>query len=198
MREPKCALNLPSVIGQTLPSPVANPGPSGIGPQSRRPTSPLPVVMVSLFSLGGTYSTALFAMMSTPECLKPSVWAFLWLATRLLTSWSLLAFVLEPSKLPGVQASQPSAYDASSRNVGFRTFTELRPLKPKRLAGYRIARDQSGAIGGNFARDRCRGHESTCARILVPPAADMILPSPRRQSPQHLGKRTQRGRTLGA
>src|SRR5215831_7070173 len=41
MREPKCALNLPIVIGQTPPCPVANPGPSGIGPQSRRPNSPL-------------------------------------------------------------------------------------------------------------------------------------------------------------
>ena len=39
---PRCALNLPSVIGQTPPCPVANPGPSGIGPQSRRPNSPLP------------------------------------------------------------------------------------------------------------------------------------------------------------
>ena len=71
MRESKCALNLPTVIGQTLPSPVAKPGPNGIGPQSRRPNSPLAVVMagsrVSLVSLGGTYSTALFAMMSTAE-----------------------------------------------------------------------------------------------------------------------------------
>src|SRR5215472_2723695 len=71
MREPKCALNLPIIIGQTPPCPVANLGPSGIGPQSRRPNSPLPVVMagsgVSLFSLGGTYTTALFAMMSTLE-----------------------------------------------------------------------------------------------------------------------------------
>ena len=38
LREPKCALNLPIVIGQTLPFPVANPS----APQSRRPNSPLP------------------------------------------------------------------------------------------------------------------------------------------------------------
>jgi hypothetical protein len=42
MREPNCTLNLPISIGQTPPCPVANPGPSGIGPQSRRPNSPLP------------------------------------------------------------------------------------------------------------------------------------------------------------
>jgi len=41
MRESKYALNLPTVIGQTLPFPVAKPGPNGIGPQSRRPNSPL-------------------------------------------------------------------------------------------------------------------------------------------------------------
>src|SRR5262249_26974289 len=71
MREPKCTLNLPIVIGQTPPCPVANPGPSGIGPQSRRPNSPLsrrygrkPGIAVFI---GGTYSTALFAMMSTPQ-----------------------------------------------------------------------------------------------------------------------------------
>src|SRR5215831_1718035 len=71
MREPKCTLNLPIVIGQTPPCPVANPGPRGIGPQSRRPNSPLsrrygrkPGIAVFI---GGTYSTALFAMMSTPE-----------------------------------------------------------------------------------------------------------------------------------
>src|SRR5262249_30993539 len=53
------------------PVPVANPGPSGIGPQSRRPNSPLPCRYgrkpgIAVF-IGGTYSTALFAMMSTPE-----------------------------------------------------------------------------------------------------------------------------------
>src|SRR5262244_2289792 len=42
MREPNCALNLPIVMGQTPPCPVANPGPSGIGPQSRRPNRPFP------------------------------------------------------------------------------------------------------------------------------------------------------------
>src|SRR6516165_7917486 len=41
MREPRCALNLPIVMGQTPPCPVANPGLRGIGPQSRRPNSPL-------------------------------------------------------------------------------------------------------------------------------------------------------------
>src|SRR5215475_3223664 len=41
MREPNCTLNLPIIIGQTPPCPVANPDPSGIGPQSRRPNSPL-------------------------------------------------------------------------------------------------------------------------------------------------------------
>jgi hypothetical protein len=42
MRELKCGLNLPSVIGQTLSFLVANPRPSGIGPRSRRPNTPLP------------------------------------------------------------------------------------------------------------------------------------------------------------
>jgi hypothetical protein len=60
MRELKCALNLPTVIGQT--------------PQSRNRgdrTVRFAVVIAgsweSLFSLGGTYSIVLFAMMSTPE-----------------------------------------------------------------------------------------------------------------------------------
>jgi hypothetical protein len=42
MRELKCGLNLPSVIGQTLSFLVANPRPSGISPRSRRPNTPLP------------------------------------------------------------------------------------------------------------------------------------------------------------
>ena len=68
MREPKCALNLPIIIGQipTVPSPESG---------SKRHRPPIaatdPVVMagsrLSLFSLGDTYSTALFAMMSTLE-----------------------------------------------------------------------------------------------------------------------------------
>src|SRR5262249_22074817 len=64
-REPRCALNLPIVIGQTPPCPVANPGHPHHGDRTVR----FPVVMagsrVSLVSLAGTYSTALFAMMST-------------------------------------------------------------------------------------------------------------------------------------
>ena len=35
MRELKCGLNLPIVIGQTLSFLVANPGPSRIGPPNR-------------------------------------------------------------------------------------------------------------------------------------------------------------------
>src|SRR6516225_1570232 len=41
MREPECALNLPIVIGQTPTVPTRESGPNGIGPQSRRPNSPL-------------------------------------------------------------------------------------------------------------------------------------------------------------
>jgi hypothetical protein len=55
MREPKCALNLPIVIGQTPLCPVANPGPSGIGPNRGDRTVRFPVVIAgsgaSLFSL---------------------------------------------------------------------------------------------------------------------------------------------------
>ena len=71
MREPKCALNLPIIIGQTLPSPVAIRVQAVSAPNRGDQPLSFPVVMtgsrVSLFSLGGTYSTALFAMMSTPE-----------------------------------------------------------------------------------------------------------------------------------
>jgi len=60
---------------------------------------------VSLFSLGGTYSTALFAMMSTPECLKTVGMGISVARDEALTSWSLLAFVqsaLQDIELPGI------------------------------------------------------------------------------------------------
>ncbi len=70
MRELKCALNLPIVIGQTL-LPSLESGSRDIGPNRGDRTVRFPVVMAesreSLFSLGGTYSTALFAMIQRPS-----------------------------------------------------------------------------------------------------------------------------------
>ena len=60
MREPKCALNLPIVIGQTPTVPNR-------GDRTPRFLVVMAGSRVSLFSLGDTYSTALFAMMSTPK-----------------------------------------------------------------------------------------------------------------------------------
>ena len=71
MRELRCTLNLPIVIGQTLPSQSRIRVQAVSAPNRGDRTVRFPVVMagirVSLFSLGGTYSAALFAMMSTPE-----------------------------------------------------------------------------------------------------------------------------------
>jgi hypothetical protein len=64
-------LNLPSVIGQTLSFQSRTRVQAGSAPDRGDRTLRFPVVIAVsrelLFSLDDTYSTALFAMMSTPE-----------------------------------------------------------------------------------------------------------------------------------